>query len=252
MKALGIIPARMGSTRFPGKPLAKINGRPMLEWTWRAASDAKHITDIFIATESRKIYVAAHGFGARAMMTSDSCRNGTEHTAEAAAGQPYDIILDIQADEPLIRPETIDRLIEAMAQKPQPDMATVVMPATGKTAFKDPNRVKVVTDRDGFALYFSRAPIPTWPCNTEPQFLQHIGIYAFRAETLRRITAGSPIGPLETREGLEQLHALEIGIRIKTIRANYPMMAVDTPDDIRAVSALLMMAEKQPSGRTRE
>lgn len=255
MKTLGIIPARMASTRFPGKPLAKINGRPMLEWTWRAAAGAKRLDAVIVATEDNRIYTAAREFGAVVVMTSTGCQSGTERCVQAAKSYaltawPAEIILNIQADEPLIRTGTIDQLVEAMTD-PSIEMATVVIPGNNSPAFHDKNRVKVVTDRAGFALYFSRMAIPSGRPG-HMNFLQHVGIYGFRAGMMHRLIFGFERGPLEDREGLEQLRALENGIRIKTIRANYPMMAVDSPDDVRAVSALLAMAEKQPSGRTRE
>jgi 3-deoxy-manno-octulosonate cytidylyltransferase (CMP-KDO synthetase) len=225
--ALGVIPARYGSRRFPGKPLALIDGRPMLQHVFERAKRAGRLTRILIATDDRRILEAARGFGAEAVMTGSGHQSGSERVTEAAAGSDEPIILNIQGDEPLLDPGTLDLLVEAL-QDEAVSMATLARRETNLALIGDPNLVKVVSGGNGDALYFSRAPIPLGAAGF---FLRHIGIYGFQREVLFKL-AGLPPSPLEKSEKLEQLRALEAGIRIKILETAYSTLSVDCPADI--------------------
>ena len=239
MSAVGIIPARYRASRFPGKPLAQIAGRPMLQHVIEGARRAKRLRDVFVATDDERIAAAAKAVGAKALMTSPDHPTGTDRLAEAAAKLDDAIVVNIQGDEPLIEGFVIDAAVEALEADAEAEMATVVHPLEA-AALGDPNRVKVVLDRAGRALYFSRAPIPFRRADArQPRWLQHVGLYAYRREFLLRFV-GLAQGEAERAEGLEQLRALEHGFRIRcAVIDGWQSVPVDVPADVARVEAAL-------------
>jgi len=233
-KALGVIPVRFASTRFPGKPLAPILGKPMIQWVWEGARQAKNIDRLVIATEDRRILAAAEAFGAESVLTSPSHASGTDRVAEAAARFDLPVVINIQGDEPLIRGADLDRLVEVL-QDPGLQAASLMARVTELPLIEDRNIVKVVTDASGEALYFSRAAIPS---GAGDFFFQHIGIYGYQREFLLAFR-GLPPSRLEKAERLEQLRILESGARIKMVEIERPTLSVDSPQDIIKVEAFL-------------
>jgi 3-deoxy-manno-octulosonate cytidylyltransferase (CMP-KDO synthetase) len=239
MSAVGIIPARFASSRFPGKPLAPIAGVPMLQRVYEGARRAKRLRDVLVATDDERIAEACRRFGARAVMTSPDHATGTDRLAEASRSLADAIVVNVQGDEPLIEGFVIDAAVAALEETPEAPIATVVHRAEAAD-LADPNRVKVVLDRLGFALYFSRAPIPhlrEW--GEAPPLWQHVGLYAYRRDFLERYVS-LPATPLERAEGLEQLRALEHGHRIRAaVVEGWRSVPVDVPADVARVEALL-------------
>ncbi|MDP2915151.1 MAG: 3-deoxy-manno-octulosonate cytidylyltransferase [Candidatus Aminicenantes bacterium] len=233
-KAAGIIPARYGATRFPGKPLASILGKPMIQWVYEGAKKSKLLKRIIIATDDQRIVKAADEFGAEAVMTSTDHESGTERVAEAAAQVEAEIIVNIQGDEPLVGGEMLDALVIAL-DDPSISMATLMAKVTDMALLQDSHVVKVVTDKNGFALYFSRSPLPY---QAPDHFFQHIGIYGYRKDFLMNFHR-LPVSRLERIEKLEQLRVLENGMPIQMIEIPRPTLSVDTPQDIIKVEKLL-------------
>ncbi|MGB6221913.1 3-deoxy-manno-octulosonate cytidylyltransferase [Haloferula sp.] len=237
----GILPARWGSSRFPGKPLHLIAGKPLIQHVWERCSRCMRLDDLLIATDDERIFSAAEAFGARAVMTSSEHPTGTDRIAEAIASLPGTThVVNIQGDEPLIDPELIDELAATMANEPDLDMATAANPLDpADPAVNDPNVVKVVTTLDGRALYFSRSPLPFFrnPVQDLP-VLRHKGIYAYRRTFLERFVTWPP-SPLEQAESLEQLRALENGASIKVLTTTDTSPGVDTPEQAREIERLL-------------
>ncbi len=235
---LGVIPVRLGSTRFPSKPLAQILKKPMIQYVWEAASRSQKLADLVIATDSPEIQRVAEGFGAFAVLTPMTCATGTERVAwvaREAGGSAEGIILNIQGDEPLVSARDIDRLIESLEKDETAQMATLAVRKQDEEAFNNRNVVKVVTSREGHALYFSRTPLAS---HSDHSFLKHIGIYAFRQQALLRFCE-LEASALEQAESLEQLRALENGIRIKVVETTNDTIGVDVPEDILAVESVL-------------
>jgi len=247
MSAVGIVPARFAASRFPGKPLAPIAGVPMIERVVAGARAAKRLRDVIVATDDRRIADACRGFGAEAVLTSPAHATGTDRIAEVAAGLDDDVVVNVQGDEPLIEGFVIDAAVEALEAEPDAPMATVVHPMAGED-IRDPNRVKVVLDRTGHALYFSRSPIPALAHPEHPpRYWQHVGLYAFRRPFLLEYVR-LPRTPAEQAEGLEQLRALEHGRRIRVaVIEGWESLPVDVPADVAAVEARLRARE----GRSR-
>lgn len=239
MNVAAIIPARMGSTRFPGKPLARISGKPMIQHVYENASACTLIERVVVAADDKAVLQAVQAFGGEAYMTSRDHQTGTDRIAEVARIIDAEIIVNIQGDEPLLPPDAIEKAI-----RPLIDDVSIVM-ATLKTALRpeddprDPNIVKVATDSRGHALYFSRSPIP-FRRNDTPgaQLYRHIGLYAFRRSFLFAFAA-LPQTPLELTESLEQLRALEHGHTIAVAETLYYPLGVDVPSDIDRVEAIL-------------
>jgi 3-deoxy-manno-octulosonate cytidylyltransferase (CMP-KDO synthetase) len=242
MSAVGVIPARFRATRFPGKPLAPIAGVPMLQRVFEGARRAKSLRDVLIATDDERIAKAAERFGALAVMTRSDHPTGTDRLAEVAAGLDDEILVNIQGDEPLIEGFVIDAAVAALEAAPEVPMATVVHPAD-PDVLDDPNRVKVVIDRRGDALYFSRSRIPAVREPSAPvRFYQHVGLYAYRRPFLLEFIGLAPT-PLERCEALEQLRALEHGHRIRcAVIEGWRSTPVDVPDDVARVEAVLREA----------
>ena len=236
-----VIPARYASTRLPGKPLAQIAGKPMIEWVYRQAAQSG-ASEVIVATDDERIVAACKKFGAPAELTSGEHASGTDRIAELArrfAWADDQIVVNVQGDEPLISPLCIAQTARLLGWHPQAAIATLTAPLEGENEFRDPNFVKVVTDKDGWALYFSRAPIP-WPRDGGmPAVRRHIGLYAYRAAGLKAISA-APACALEETERLEQLRALWLGLKIIVANAvEPPSPHVDTPEDLDKIRRFL-------------
>ena len=237
MRAVGVIPARYQASRFPGKPLALIAGTPMIERVWRGARSAKSLARVIVATDDARIAAACERFGAEVALTRADHPSGTDRIAEVAAGLDCDVVVNVQGDEPLIEGFAIDAVVEALRDDPEVPIATLVH-AAEPDALGDPNRVKVVLDRRGRALYFSRSAIP-YPRDGAPRVWQHVGLYAYRREFLLRYPTLPPT-PAERAEGLEQLRALEHGFAIRcAVIEGWTSAAVDVPADVARVEARL-------------
>jgi 3-deoxy-manno-octulosonate cytidylyltransferase (CMP-KDO synthetase) len=236
-KATGIIPARYGATRFPGKPLAKIAGKWMIQRVYEQAKKAKLLQQIIIATDDERIFSACRTFGADVRMTSPDHCSGTERVAEVAEGVENPVIINIQGDEPLLQGQMIDDLIQVL-QDPSIAMVTLASRVTDLDRIHDKDIVKVAADKNGNALYFSRSPIPFRPSD---YFLQHIGIYGYQKEFLLKFRT-LPFSRLEATEGLEQLRVLENGNRIKIVTTSAAVLSVDNPQDIMAVEKWIQKA----------
>ncbi len=238
---VGILPARWGSTRFPGKPLHRIAGKPLIQHVWERCSRCERLDELLVATDDARILEACEAFGARACMTASDHPTGTDRLAEAVRAVPAaSHVVNIQGDEPLISPALVDELAGLMAADPALEMATAANPmAAGDPAVDDPNVVKVVRALDGRALYFSRSPLPHFRqhAGTTP-VLRHKGIYAYRRDFLERFVSWPP-APLECAESLEQLRALENGASIRVVLTDDTSPGVDTPEQAREIERLL-------------
>ena len=249
MKIYGIIPSRFGSSRFPGKPIHVIAGKPLVAWVVEAVKQARRLDDVVVATDDERIVKAVEECGGRAVMTPSELPSGTDRIACAArivCGGDFaddDILVNIQGDEPLIDPALIDALAAKLADDPKWDMATAVTPIKSAADLAAKTVVKVVLDRDDGALYFSRAPIP---CDRDHEadlasglYVRHLGIYAYRGAFLKRYVSEPPCA-LERTEKLEQLRALWMGAKIAVIRTDDEGVGVDTPEDAIRIEAILM------------
>jgi 3-deoxy-manno-octulosonate cytidylyltransferase (CMP-KDO synthetase) len=238
MRVLAVIPARLGSTRLPRKPLREIAGQPMIVHVYRAVRSSPLLRpeDVMVATDAEEILRLCRGYGWNAVMTSAQHRSGTERVNEVARTTQADVYLNIQGDEPLTRPEHIAALLELM-RDPQVQVGTLKTPAAAEDV-NNPNAVKVVTDSSGRALYFSRAAIPFPRDGAGSRCYKHLGFYAYRPQALRRFCALSE-SPLERRERLEQLRFLENGIPIHVAQTPFDTIGVDTEEDLRRVERVL-------------
>lgn len=242
---LAVIPARFHATRFPGKILAELAGRPMIEHVYRRASAARLVHAVIVATDDERIAAAVRACGGVAIMTRADHVSGTDRIAEVVAAHPCRAVVNLQGDEPLIEPHTIDAAIKPLLDDSTVDMSTISRPLADADEFNNPNVVKVVTDARGHALYFSRSPIPfprsgtTLPAAARA----HVGLYVYRRDTLLKL-AGLPASPLETVESLEQLRALTHGIRIRVVDTESAVAGVDTPGDLERVRQLMMASPR--------
>jgi 3-deoxy-manno-octulosonate cytidylyltransferase (CMP-KDO synthetase) len=257
--AVAVIPARYASTRFPGKPLAEIAGRPMIEHVYRRAADARGIDAVVVATDDQRIADAVERFGGVARMTAASHHTGTDRIAEVARDLPCSIIVNVQGDEPLVEPASIAQMVDALQADPTLEMATLRTPIRREEDYASPHVVKVVVDANDNALYFSRAPIPHQRDLPPSAFVpglperlhgvpsvatadkkggyygfKHLGLYAYRRDFLLRLAA-LPQTALERAESLEQLRALEHGHRIRAVETKHDSIGVDTPEDLDRV-----------------
>lgn len=267
MSAIIVIPARNDSTRFPGKPVALLKGKPVIQHVYENSKGARFADDVIVATDSDDIFKTVISFGGKAVMTSKGHKSGTDRVAEAARTIDCDIIVNVQGDEPLIKPEMIDDVIALLSDK-RADIGTIVKKITDPGDIVDPNIVKAVFDEEGFALYFSRSPIPYhrdlfraearkrgraennefYSATSElPNFrtselfmFKHIGIYSYRRDVLFRLT-GMKTTWLEDIEKLEQLRAIGNGLRIKLKETSFETIGVDTPQDIERVEKWLSL-----------
>jgi 3-deoxy-manno-octulosonate cytidylyltransferase (CMP-KDO synthetase) len=258
MTSIVIIPARYQSTRFPGKPLSLLKGKTLIQHVYENSRGSQLIGDVIVATDSRDIFEEVLSFGGKAVMTREGHPSGTDRIAEVAASLNYDIIVNVQGDEPLVRPQMIDDVISLLHDE-RASIGTLLKRITDAEEVLDPNVVKVVIDEEGFALYFSRSPIPysrdKWKLSRRKQGVvsrdftgtftihdfhcyKHIGIYSYRRETLLTLSGIKPMD-LEKIEKLEQLRALEKGIRIKTKETFFETFGVDTPEDLKRVEKCL-------------
>ena len=257
LRALGVIPARYASIRFPGKPLAPLGNGSLVSAVWSAARASSRLTRVIVATEDDRVVAACRAHGAETMLTSPEHASGTDRAAEVVrrAGEIFDVVVNIQGDEPFVTPTSLDRLVAAFDGRPDLAMATLAEPLESMDDLFDPGSVKVVAASDGTALYFSRAPIPYHrgaatklagdfreQLRTRPGglagYLKHQGLYAYRPATLMALTTMDP-SPLEADEGLEQLRALQAGIRILVLPSDFRSIAVDTPADLVRAAARL-------------
>ncbi|HEX9024692.1 MAG TPA: 3-deoxy-manno-octulosonate cytidylyltransferase [Geobacteraceae bacterium] len=245
MKITAIIPARFASTRFAGKALADILGKPMVQHVYERTAKATLVSEVIVATDDERIAAAVHAFGGNAEMTDKNHETGTDRLAEVAGRLDSDIIVNVQGDEPLIEPAMIDEAIKPLIEDREIVMGTLKCRIRNLHDFLSPNVVKVVTDRFGFALYFSRSPLPNfrdkWNDLKDEKFAsgkllcyKHVGLYVYRRPFLLKF-AGTPPTFLEMAEKLEQLRALENGFRIKVVETEYETIGVDTPTDLEKV-----------------
>ena len=232
-RSIAIIPARYSSSRLPGKPLKEVAGRTLIEHVYRQVERVRSIDRILIATDDARILNAVRAFGGDAVLTRTDHRSGTDRLAEVAAGLPDDtIVVNVQGDEPLIEPEAIEAALAAALER-DAAVITLMTPLEDPALIRDPNRVKVVVDRAGYALYFSRSPIPS----SGPAFL-HIGLYAYTAGFVKTFAALDPT-PLERAERLEQLRILEHGYRIRVVEVQRESWGIDTPADLETFQKML-------------
>ena len=236
--AIAVIPARYEATRLPGKPLVDLAGRTMIEHVYNRATQATRISRVLVAADDSRIVDAVHSFGGDAYITSQSHRSGSDRLAELLHKLECDIVVNVQCDEPLIEPALIDALVNSITQTPAAHIATAYSQIKEQEELQDPNTVKVVLDRHGYALYFSRAPIPGGSHRSPGRHLpighKHIGVYAYRRSALLELAEIKPT-PLECQEDLEQLRALESGYRIITIETQTLSMGIDTIGDLEKV-----------------
>ena len=245
MKITAIIPARYASTRFEGKALADIKGKPMVRHVYERTALAQLVSEVIVATDDERIAAAVRAFGGRVVMTSRDHETGTDRLAEVAARLDSEIVVNVQGDEPLIEPAMIDEAIRPLVEDPAIVMGTLKSRIRNLHDFLSPNVVKVVTDRNGFALYFSRSPLPNfrdkWNDLKDEAFNsgkllchKHVGLYVYRREFLLQYARMAPT-QLELSEKLEQLRVLENGYRIKVVETAYESIGVDTPGDLEKV-----------------
>jgi 3-deoxy-manno-octulosonate cytidylyltransferase (CMP-KDO synthetase) len=249
-KAVGIIPARWGSTRFPGKLLHPIAGKPLLKHVWERCRRAKNLDLVVVATDDMRIASAAFDWGAEVALTSPKHGSGTDRAAEVASkAEQFAYVINIQGDEALIDPRLVDRLVEKLRLDRKVGIVTAAHPFKNPEDAFSPHQVKVVLDLRGKALYFSRAPIPAsqesdGPRSPRPLFLRHQGIYGFRRETLLQFVRWKP-SPLERAESLEQLRALENGVKVHVLVTATGSPGIDTPEDAKALEQKLARAKRR-------
>ena len=239
MKIVAVIPARYQSKRFHGKPLALIAGKPMIQHVVQQTKACPEVDEIYVATDDQRIYECVRGFGGTAIMTSENHQSGTDRIAEAVETihcADRDIVVNIQGDQPIFQPSMLTDLIQALIKNPTIPMSTLMHKIRDDKELHDTNKVKVVVDINGCALYFSRSPIPFYRDETSKKTFhyKHLGLYAYRKEFLLAFTKLS-YGLLEHAEKLEQLRALEHGFKIKVVETIFDSIEVDTPEDIKQV-----------------
>ncbi len=241
--AVAIIPARFDSTRFPGKPLSTLNGKILIQHVYEHASKAKLVDSVIVATDDQRIFDAVTAFGGKVVMTSGSHESGTDRIAEAAAELEFEVVINVQGDEPFIRPEMIDDVVDLLYNDTEASISTLATRIKDVDDIRSPNVVKVVVDDNGFALYFSRSPIPYYrddwkdlgnaAYNSDSTVLfKHFGIYGYRKDDLLKFSK-MPQGRLENIEKLEQLRALACGMKIKVRETEFDTFGIDTEEDLR-------------------
>jgi 3-deoxy-manno-octulosonate cytidylyltransferase (CMP-KDO synthetase) len=242
MKVVCIIPARYDSTRFPGKALADLCGKPMIQHVYERVLKANTVSYVAVATDDERILEAVQRFGGHAIMTSTMHKSGTDRIAEAVSKldlSDTDIVVNIQGDQPLFEPSQIDEVVKPLLNDPTIPMATLIYKIVRKEEIPHPNAVKVVFDKDHFAIYFSRATIPyVRDKGSKASYYKHHGIYAYRRSFLETFTR-LPEGVLEKLEALEQLRAMEHGYRIKVVETLYDSVEIDTPQELKRVRVLI-------------
>lgn len=238
MSMIAVIPSRYASTRLPGKPLVDICGKPMVQHVYERVRRVSLFDEVLVATDDERIANAVEAFGGAACMTSPDCPSGSDRLIEVAKSHPADVYVNVQGDEPLVEPSSIEKLARAMLDDPSLQMGTLCYPISAEQA-QNPNLVKVVRAHNGNALYFSRSPIP-FPRSggIAPQYFGHLGMYAYRREFLMNF-GSLPYSPLENTEKLEQLRVLQAGIAIRVLEVEATGPGVDTPEDLEAVRRIL-------------
>lgn len=242
-KVIGIVPARFNSTRFPGKPLAILNGKPIIQRVYENVRASKRIEDVYIATDDMRIKEAVESFGGKAIMTSPDHESGTDRIAEVARDMDCDIVVNVQGDEPFILPHMIDNAVQALIEDREASISTLAVRITRDEDLLSPHVVKVVIDKNGYAIYFSRSPIPFYrdewnnlnSISLVPErtiVLKHIGIYCYRRNILLEFTSMRK-SRLEEIERLEQLRAIEAGYRIKVRETEFDTIGIDTEEDLK-------------------
>lgn len=240
VRAVGIIPARYGSRRLPGKPLIDLAGKPMIQWVVENARKATSLSDVMVATDDERVFQKVQEMDCRVFMTPSELPSGTDRIAFVAKELNADIIVNIQGDEPFIHSEDIDRVVLLLEEDPVPSVGTLVKRIQREEEWESPNTAKVVVDENGYALYFSRSPIPFFrdgkgkDAFSQYVLYKHVGIYSYRKDFLLQFTQWSPT-PLEQIEKLEQLRVLQKGYRIKTSETPFDPICVDTPEDVNRV-----------------
>lgn len=247
LKVVGVIPARYGSTRFPGKPLVLLNGKPMIQWTIEGAKQSKILSDVIVATDDQRIFDVVTAAGAKAVMTDSDLPTGSDRIHAAIKDVDCDIIVNIQGDEPLVNGDLVDSLAGVFFKEPHLDMATLAHPIS-EEEWQSMNSVKVVLNGNDEALYFSRYPIPY--SRVTPDSLggydgcmKHIGMYAYTKSFLKKFCESAP-ALIEKAESLEQLRALYLGAKIKVIKVKEASRGVDTPDDVAVIEKLLSQTRR--------
>jgi len=247
-RVLGVIPARYGATRFPGKPLEKILGKELIVWVIEGAKQSKLLSEVLVATDDQRIAAVAMKAGVRVVMTESALPSGSDRIWAAIKNENCDVVINIQGDEPLITGVLIDRLIEPMLKDTTLEMATLAHPLTSDEELHSMNAVKVVVNQKGEALYFSRYAIPYSRLSAKQAglggALKHIGLYAYRKNFLGQFCAAPP-AEIEKAESLEQLRALHLGARIKVVTVRENLVGVDTPEDLRKVEGILKATQSQ-------
>lgn len=242
MNAVGVIPARWASTRFPGKSLAQVAGKPLIRRVVEQVCKARRLSEVVVATDDARIGQAVCGMGVRVAMTRADHASGTDRVAEAVEGMDAEVILNVQGDEPLIEPALLDRLVETLSGDAPWDMSTAASPVRNVEELGNPGIVKVVMAEDGRALYFSRFAIPYVRDRAEPAarpcHWRHLGVYAYRMDFLRRFVSCAPC-MLERAEKLEQLRALHLGGRVRVVTGDFAGVGVDTPQDVGYVEGFI-------------
>lgn len=245
VRVLAVIPARWASTRFPGKPLADVLGKPMVQRVYEQVLKSRRVERVVVGTDDERIARAVRAFGGEARMTSSRHPSGTDRVAEVAWGEEAELVVNVQGDEPFIHPEVIDRAVDALCEGEEAVVSTLMHAIEEEGELTDPNVVKVVVDRQGYALYFSRAPIPYFRDDGRdrggPAF-KHLGLYVYRKPFLLRLTSLKPT-PLERAEKLEQLRVLEHGYRIKVLETPHRSIGIDVPEDILRLEELPWVKE---------
>jgi 3-deoxy-manno-octulosonate cytidylyltransferase (CMP-KDO synthetase) len=249
MKVVGVIPARYASVRFEGKILADLMGKPLIQHVWESARQAKTLGDLIVACDDERIYKAVEAFGGKAVMTARAHMSGTERISEVVADMDVDIVINIQGDEPLVHPSMIDDVAYFLMNTPQAPAATLMKRIEHEEEIADANVVKVVVNKKGYALYFSRAPIP-FVRDEEPGMrvhYKHIGLYGYSKDFLF-VYKNLPQSKLETLEKLEQLRILENEYPIRVIETKYETIGVDTREDLEKAKQHMVMREKMDKG----
>jgi 3-deoxy-manno-octulosonate cytidylyltransferase (CMP-KDO synthetase) len=242
VKVITFIPSRYDSKRFPGKPLALIAGKPMIEHVYERAMSCPDVSDVVVATDDERIFRCVEDFGGKSIMTNETHPSGTDRIAEASLKMNLgsdDLIVNVQGDQPIFHSSAISDLVAPLKEDLSIPMSTLKYRITDEREIDDPNHVKVVTDKEGFALFFSRSPIPFFRDSSSSQiYYKHLGFYAYRKDFLTRF-GSLPVGDLESSEKLEQLRALENGFRIKVVETPFDSIEVDRPEDIERVEELM-------------
>lgn len=239
MKTAVIIPARYASTRLPGKPLIEIQGKPIIQWVYEKSQQTKLADVVVVATDDERIFDAVKAFGGEAVMTSSEHQSGSDRIAEVVIKDPeISIAVNVQGDEPLIQPESIDKAIQSLIEDEETDISTLIREIKNKEEVNNPNIVKAVINNKGNALYFSRAAIPYPRTEGQAAYYGHIGLYVYRREALLKITQLEPTD-LEKAECLEQLRALQNGFKIKAVKVDYKPIGIDTPEDVEEFKSIV-------------